>query len=80
MARLTLDLRVQQKLLVKQRRASTTVRSNQEVGEGEEMMMGEMREQLSVMKEQIIEILREHQPSAWARIKTLFFFFPKHTS
>jgi len=59
--RLTSDLREEQKLLVGQRRASIPARNNQEVGAEEEMTMAEMREQLSVMKEQMIEILREQQ-------------------
>ena len=63
--RLTSDLREEQKLLVRQCRASTPARNNQEVEEEEEMTMAEMREQLSVMKEQMIEILREQQRSAW---------------
>jgi hypothetical protein len=44
----------------------TTTQGNQEMGEGEEMSMVEMREQLRVMREQI-EYLREQQRSAWAQ-------------
>jgi hypothetical protein len=66
--RLTSDLREEQKLLVRQHRASTPARNNQEVGEEEEMTMAEMREQIGVMKEQMIEILREQQRSTgWAQ-------------
>ncbi|KIM48570.1 hypothetical protein M413DRAFT_437782 [Hebeloma cylindrosporum] len=49
------------------RRRGANKRGDQEVaGEAEEMTMAEMREQLSVMKEQI-GYLREQQRSAWAQ-------------
>ena len=63
---LTSDLRREKgsrQLPVRQHGADT--RGNQEVSE-EEMGIGEMREQLRIMKEQI-EYLREQQRSAWAQ-------------
>ena len=47
-------------------RPRADAQGNQEVGEEEEMSMGEIREQLRVMEEQI-EYLREQQRSAWAQ-------------
>jgi hypothetical protein len=64
---LTSDLRGEKggrQLSVRRHRADT--RGIQEVGEEEEMSMGEMKEQLRVMKEQI-GYLREQQRSAWAQ-------------
>ena len=64
---LTSDLRREKgsrQLPVRQRGPDT--RGNQEVGGEEETSIGEMREQLRVMKEQI-EYLREQQRSAWAQ-------------